>query len=351
MPRADQIALVTANGQKYNIWTDLEVTRSCIDIIDHALLTVAEISPKTKAALSSLKLKPGDACTVSLAGIPVITGLVYLRQGVADQGNHQVQIGICSNAQAVMASTTTGEPGQYINQTLQQIGSAVFGAVGVNFKVTAKDADTPFPRVSEHIGESRYAFIERLCRMQNVHMVDNGQSGIVAFRGSSTGSMVLREGENIQRGRITLKIDEHVDQIVIKGHDSNNDSADQNRSPEGKATSDPPINRPLSLMAEEQGPAKLMQNRANHQADWDKLQQVDGLITVNDWFCSDGSLWWNHVTDKITVQSPLLLPNDFLKFMIKGIVHRQSSENGTTTDILLCREDGFGSGIAEVIEH
>jgi hypothetical protein len=40
----------------------------------------------------------------------------------------------------------------------------------------------------------------------------------------------------------------------------------------------------------------------------------------------------------------MLLPFNTMKFMIKGIVHRQSSEGGTTTDILLCDTLGVGAG-------
>lgn len=110
MPRPDQIATVTADGQKYDIWTALECTRSTEDVIDHALLTVAEISPRTAAAINSLKLKPGDQATVALAGQKIISGLVFSRQSVVDGRNHQVQIGISSMAQSVIASTVDGEP-------------------------------------------------------------------------------------------------------------------------------------------------------------------------------------------------------------------------------------------------
>jgi hypothetical protein len=246
MSKPNEIAVVTALGQKYDIWNTVEVTREYSQTIDHALLTVSEISTGAKN-FAAMKLKPGDPATITLAGETAIDGYVYLRQSSYDAKEHGVQIGICSNSQAIMASTVDANPGQYINQTLQQIGSAVFGKVGVNFSVIA-EASEPFPRVSEHVGETRFAFIERLGRMRNIHLIDDGQGGIIGFRGP---------------------------------------------------------------------------------------------------FINGGSLWMHHVGELVTVNSPMLLPEDSMDFLIKGVVHRQSSEQGTTADVLLCRFDGLGSGSGE----
>jgi prophage tail gpP-like protein len=295
-------------------------------------------------------LKPGDPASVTLAGQPAISGYVYLRQGSTDPNSHGVQIGICSSSQSVMPSTVDAKPGQYINQTLQQIGSAVFGKVGVGFKVIA-DAGQPFPRVSEHVGETRFAFVERLCRMRNVHLIDDGKGGIIGFRGASGGGLVLQEGRNILRGQLLLKNDDHVDPIDVVGMDHNNDSADANRDVSGQASVDPPINRPLKIPAEETGDAAAMQLRAAHEADWIKYQLVDGDIAVPGWLVDGGgSLWMAHVREIVTLNSPLLLPENSMDFMIKGVIHRQSSEGGTTTDVLLCRFDGLGSGTGEPLQ-
>jgi prophage tail gpP-like protein len=149
---------------------------------------------------------------------------------------------ISSIAQSINVSTVDASPGQYINQTLQQIGSAVFGKVGVNFTIDGSPAgaDMPFPRVSEHVGESRFDFIERLCRMRNVHMIDDGTGGIVAFRGPrGTASTTLQEGRNILRARLLLKNNDHADDLRTVGMDSGNDSADANRSTTGTTTAPP----------------------------------------------------------------------------------------------------------------
>ena len=82
----------------------------------------------------------------------------------------------------------------------------------------------------------------------------------------------------------------------------------------------------------------------DHEAAWAAYQTVDGDITVQGWMLGDGSLWFNHWREMVTVNSPMLLPENSMQFMIKSVIHKQNSEDGTTTDVLLCRRDSIGSG-------
>src|SRR6266699_3211051 len=187
MPNPSEICTVRGNGQKYDIWESVEVHRAVAEIqgtINHALMTVSEISTGG-TGFSSLKLTIGDVVAIDLAGINVISGFVYLRQSAYDDKIHAVQIGVASATQAVVRTSVDVNPGIYVNQTIQQIGSACFGAIGVGFKVVGNPpgADTPFKRVCEQLGESRFNFVERLCRMVNLHMMDNGLGTMLAFRG------------------------------------------------------------------------------------------------------------------------------------------------------------------------
>jgi hypothetical protein len=75
-----EIATVTSNGQDYNIWTSIEAHAEYAQIMDHVILTVAEISTPTAQALSTLKLAPGDSASVSLGGVQIMNGYVYMRQ-------------------------------------------------------------------------------------------------------------------------------------------------------------------------------------------------------------------------------------------------------------------------------
>jgi prophage tail gpP-like protein len=143
MPNPLEVCTITAGGTKYNIWETVEVTRSIDDrAIDHCLLTVAENS-QLATSLSNIKLAPGDQVSVALAGQNVMNGVVYLRQVAYDGHQHAVQIGISSKAQSLIASTVDANPGQYINQTCQQIASAICSKVGVSFSIDGNPPGAP----------------------------------------------------------------------------------------------------------------------------------------------------------------------------------------------------------------
>ena len=63
---------------------------------------------------------------------------------------------------------------------------------------------------------------------------------------------------------------------------------------------------------------------------------------MQGWLAPDGDLWFNKVRQQVTLIAPTLLPDNSFQFMIKGVTHKQSNAEGTTTTIMLCRADGFG---------
>jgi hypothetical protein len=181
--------------------------------------------------------------TLTLAGQKVLDGKVYMRQAGYAEREHSVQIGIVSYVQSVVSSTVDGKPGQYINQTLQQIGSAVFGKVGIGFSLDGMPpgADKIFPRVSEAIGESRHAFIENLCRMRNIHLIDGGNNNVIGFRGSKGGGLVLKEGYNILHARIIFADDDFAQEHAVLAENHSQDTSGANSNVEARKTLSPPF--------------------------------------------------------------------------------------------------------------
>jgi prophage tail gpP-like protein len=259
-----------------------------------------------------------------------------------------VQIGVTSKTSAVVRTTVDVKPGSYPNQTIQQIGSACFGKVGVGFNVVGSPSgvNQPFKRVCEQLGESRYNFIERLCRMVNLHMMDDGKGNISAFRGPQGNvSSQLQEGVNILRARLLLQVDDHVETYIVVGQEPNPTSGRagaQNTATAISPSPGKPMGGVVKMGAEEALTSGMLQMRANHQVDYDAMKTIDGMITVQGWFAPDGDLWWNKVSQTITVNSPMLIPEGSMNFAIKEIVHRQSTAEGTTTDVMITNKLGLG---------
>jgi prophage tail gpP-like protein len=351
MANAAEVCTITADGQTYNIWESMEIHRSVDGVsggISHGLMTVSEISTGG-AGFPNLKLTIGDTVQMSLAGINVINGPVYLRQAAYDDKTHAVQIGVTSKTQAVVRNSVQVNPGSYPNQTFQQIASAVFGKVGVGFSVAGSPsgANLPFVRACEQLGESCFNFVERLSRMVNLHMMDDGKGNIVAFRGPQGNvSAQLQEGVNILKARLLLQVDDHVESFIGVGQGSNPTSGSDGAQQTATATSTSP-GKPMGGMvkfgAEDASNIAMLPHRVNHQVDYDKMKTVDGMITVQGWFAPDGDIWWNKVSHTVTVNSPMLIPEGTLQLIIKEVVHRQSSAEGSTTDIMLTNPLGLGN--------
>ena len=343
-----QIATVVANGFQYSNWLTVEVSRSHPDVFMHVRLTVAEpgVGLNGGSGPSALQLWINDQVQVYLGGILVMDGSVSVRQAAYSAEEHAVEIIIFSQAPAVGFSSVDGVPGQYSNNNLQQIGSACFGKVGVNFTIAGNPpgADKIFPRISEQIGETRFQFIELLCRMRNLHMIEDGQGGVVAQRqASATVSTQLIEGMNILKAHMVARVDEQADYMAMVAQQPlNNQNWTLGPSSFASTTvSGGPPNRPVTIAAPTPGDNQDCAMGCNHMRDIMLFGHLDCTVTVQGWFLDDGSLWINHVWESVTINSPMLFgPNSPQTLLLKGVVHKQSNEGGTTTDLLLTIEPG-----------
>jgi hypothetical protein len=199
-------------------------------------------------------------------------------------------------------------------------------------------------------GESCFGFIERLCRFVNLHMLDDGRGTMLAFRGSQgDAGAQLQEGVNILRARLLLQVDDHVESYTAVGQQSNPASGDAGRDVSATAACSivgKSVGGIVKFACEDSSNPGFVQHRVNHQVDYDKMKTVDGMVTVQGWFAPDGDLWWNKVTAPATiiaVNSPMLIPEGSMEFGIKEVIHRQSSAEGTTTDIMLTNKLGMGA--------
>jgi prophage tail gpP-like protein len=349
MPNPAEVATVVANGLQYEGWEQIEIERKFHQTVSYMRLQVAEQSSGKAAGGETQELMPWDSAIGYLGGSPVITGQVCIRRAQYDKSSHLVLIVIASKTMNLTTSTVDGNPGFYEGYNYQQIAEAITFAVGVGFQLIGAPAgaDKIFPRVSEHIGETRFQFVSRLASARNLYLRDDGHGTLLASRGTGDVCATLIEGINIEAAELTLRINELSGPIRTRGGNiagSLTTISDIVARASGAAivAAGVPGYVPETVQLPQPDDSMGAAMLAARVAAWNLAQWIQGVITVPGWFLDDGTLWIDHVGDLIVIQSPMLIRGGTITLAIEGVVHRQNNQDGTQTLINVCDPGSLG---------
>jgi prophage tail gpP-like protein len=348
MPKPQEICTVQAAGTEYKFWKEVEVVRDLNEEVSQASLVVAEIGDLRKG-WKSLRLPPGVPAKIMMAGQLAATGAVAVRQVSYDGQNHNVKFIVQSKTADLVKSSLDLPPGQFKNQTLQQLASAAVKKFGISFSLRGaiSGADKVFERVSVHQGESPFQFVLRLAQMRNVHIMDDMLGNIVGIRGGGSVVAELQEGRNILSAELIWSNNSAVSEIIVDTDQHGNDehNMDKARAQSAKAknknyTGNVPT--PLRVIAPQPGDVKDAQMYANHAADMNAATMFQANVTVPGWLRGNGKLWLNEVGNLIDLYSPMLLPTDRATLGIQTVTCRQNDATGTTSTLTLVLKDRLG---------
>lgn len=344
MAKQAEIAAIVAGGQTYSYWQTVEIEREFGQGVSYMTFSVAEPSDNA-ASFAAQKLGIFTPAQGFLAGQLAITGTIDTRQAAYNKDQHAVMIRVISLTGELVNSTVDGKPGQYRNYSLPQIARAVAAPAGVNIATLGAPPglDKAFLRVSEHIGETRFALIERLARWRNIHLVDDQNGNLVlAQPGGAAGSPVaaLVEGQNIEAARLIMYANLATSQVSVKTNLPGSDQTwgDAARNIEATATNGGmPFNRKLVIAGEQPEDQQGAQMRAQYELAVNNLQTCEAMVTVKGWQLDDGSLWLNHMGEPVTLYSPMLMPSGaaYVTLFVKKVRSYQNDENGSGSEITL----------------
>jgi prophage tail gpP-like protein len=350
-----EVASIVVGGMTFDNWTSIEVERTFGSIASFMKVVLAEGGP-LNLGFVGLKIGIGVPATGMLAGIQVINGKVDTRQVFYDKDNHIIELRVFDNSLAVASV----KPKQYDNQSLAQIAQDAVQQVGWNFQLVGSPAgaDKPFYRVNPHVGEPIFTFVERLCRMRNVNLIDDPRGNyLLAVRasGQGGGAINLTEGENIVSARLVMRNDLMSGSTHVDGEDqgrddvNSNDTTTHGDAKNSYATGDA-AKRANITTAEQPGDNTDMDMRAKHEVAYETINFLEAVITVQGWLDDGGMPYILRMTGgdgtcDVNLNSPMIWPNtggvpqQVLK--LKGVRHLQDSENGTRTELTLCLPQGL----------
>jgi len=344
---AEEIATISG----CSTWKSIEVSRMVTEWVSYLKFSLVEPIVDGQSTVKQFLL--GDQVSATLGGQQVFTdGFVTVRQAFIDAKNRGVQIMAASRPQNAITATVKATPGQYLNQTMQQMCSAVCGPIGL--KVTVLNNNMTFPRVSEQPGETIAAFMGRLARHCNVHGWDdaNGNLFFGSFRSGSGGGVTLTEGVNILSARLTAD-DPHADAVLNgKGQSAGGSSTQVAGTPAAQiktTVANPgypsgPVARQADVIADLPVTPALLQSRTQHEVELQNIDQLDVRVTVQGWFAQDGQCWLNDskLRSVISLNSPSLYPGT-ISLILKGARCMQDDKSGTTSELILTNERGLVS--------
>jgi len=339
-----ELCQVYCNGQIFEGWTELSISRSTQEAAGRFRLSVTE--PTTASGkILGWQIRPGDPVKIKLGGTLAVDGFVDIRQAAYDANSHGVEIaGRSKTADAIEAAAVTdeGKPaGPFAGYKLDEIARALLDPLSIDLKVIG-DIGAVFPMVTVQVGESVFEVIERLARLRGFHVTDDADGSLVlANKVEPEAEPVgLVEGVNILSASAMMDLSKVGSDYFVYGQATGNDdqsgAAVANQT--AKVTNDKaPRKRPKVVVMEEPGDKEDMQARGDREMAQEAERQAAVQVTLQGWFTAAGDLWKPGMTVKLT--SPMLLIDRDM--MVAAVEFAQSDSSGTVTNLDLITLEAF----------
>jgi prophage tail gpP-like protein len=342
--RPDEIAVLLVNGLKFEDWDSIWVQRQRAAAWSWFRFTAAERDPVfTKQGSPQwlkLQFKPGDQCTITLAGELAITGFIEQRDVGYDANQHQIMLIGKSNTAAASRSSVDTKTGSFDNKTIEQAARECFGTYGCDVKTIGQVDATPFKRLHVQRGELTWDFIERLSRMRNA-ILGSDAFGNFLLIGPHRGQMIgqLIEGLNMQSCHCTITHEHARTEMNVGAQTPATDDLHGTQASEVEATSASAVpnqqRRSKVIVPMEHPPMAAPQHEVQMRADYEKMWRDGTLIqctaVVQGWLRDGKSLW--HEGDLVHVYSPMAMLDEDLT--IFSVTFTQDNRTGTTTTLVL----------------
>jgi prophage tail gpP-like protein len=375
------------NGIEYAGWQSLRITRGLTRATSDFELSVSE---RWSLLGEPWQIKPGDACVIMTGAETLLTGWIDSYKPSYDATQHGVHLAGRSKTCDLVDCSAQVDGGQFRGLTVGEIAKQL--AQPFNVEVNVINDGQPEAEVQVQQGETIFALVERLCRLQALLVTDDANGRLVITRaGSGRATTTLRHGSNILSASAELDQSKRYSECLVKAQrpgnsNKSNDDAiwsgvpqqpgqlaaairrfaeiDKIANPAERhwarrmaardtgtrrgdpasltqingSIKDPEITRyrPLVIVAEAQADDGLAEKRAEWEMRRRKGEGTKANIIVNGFHQQDGSLW--DVNLMVGVEAPWLALN---RDLIIGDVTYTYDDNGERATLGLTLADAF----------
>jgi prophage tail gpP-like protein len=346
VPNKERANLIVG-GEQFADWTSIWVQRTWGNAYDQFKFSCAERDGATPGQVSSSsKFKPGDECTITLAGQHAISGYIITRQCAYDANSHAVQLQGTNRTWRPATSGIEHKTNRFDGKTFLAIAREVLGKAKAQFEVQGSIPETPFRYCHTEKGETIFDFLKRLAGNINV-IVSCTKEGNFLFVGDGPGSSSqgqLIEGENILKMQAIITQERKFGKYIIHaGSNARDDFKFQ--KPAELMDEDEPDDKfyrvKLMTMEEPTDKRDTVTKRMKAEQMWDRGTEMNVTVVVYGWQPDGSGALWEPGSD-VYVKSPMALIDQ--KLSIQSVTYTQDNNSGSLTTLVCVGPDALKKG-------
>ena len=335
--KPEERCTMEVNGVYYSDWETVWIHNTWGDPNSEFRFTCAERDQTPIWA--KVQFKPRDRCTIWLANIKAVEGVIIVRQVAYDPNSHGVSLqGVGMSWYAARASILTTQNVNY-GGSLVSITEKLLAPTGVQLDTIGDIPGTPFdPPVHPNPGETIFSFVERLARDRNtlVGSTPEGHWLLIGLHGPPIEADLL-EGFNIISAQVVIDDREARDWYFGITQGTGDDSTNMTKAAEilRGVPGDLPFYSPLLVPLEHpvRTPDEVIM-RAKHEQMWGMGEEITANVTVQGWFNPrDWRLWRAGL--KLHIKSPMAMLDHDLS--VRSVTFTQDRQSGSRTTLDLVR--------------
>jgi len=331
--------VLQVNGVDYGGWKSAAVTRGIETVAGGFELEVTE---RWAGQDKPWPIFEEDECSLSIEGVPVITGHVDRRSLVYGAAAHSLTVSGRDKTGALVDCSADLRQWEFRQVPLLTLAKRLADPFGIGVSLQPGLSMPPPPaKFSIDPGDTAFDALEQACRMAGVLPICDGAGGLRLSRvGTTRCSTELIHGENILAASADYDASGRFARYVVSGQQAGSDLLGGEATRVKAEARDENVrrrDRVLVVRPEKSATQAHAKQRAAWEATVRAARSRRVRVTVRGWTQGDGTLW--PVNALVPVRSPYLGID--AELLITQATYRLAESEGTTTELSLMAAEAF----------